>query len=224
MRVTAALLLLFSLAAIAARGDDGALAAARRATFVVQSCIDGQRAEIGSGVVVASSDGLLTIATAAHVIVPHQTLRILDLSRHAYYAVLDVRTYPDYDLAFIRVRAQAAFPVTPVPTAPAQNGEPVFVWGNPASAFWALASGSVLDTSAHLPGLFGSPRITISCDECAPGDSGAGVFDKQGRLIGILTHAWNKVGGGPVLFLELEPSALIAQEAAIVSSVPIAQK
>ncbi|MBV8531667.1 MAG: hypothetical protein JO104_10145, partial [Candidatus Eremiobacteraeota bacterium] len=107
---------ILTVSALAARADDGAaLSAERSQTFVVQSLIDGHRAFIGSGVLVArSADGVMTLVTAAHVVNgPPQSLRILDTTRRAYYDVLHVRVLLEYDLAFIRVRAQPSYSVPP---------------------------------------------------------------------------------------------------------------
>jgi S1-C subfamily serine protease len=139
-------------------------------------------------------------------------LRILDASRSAFYDVLNVQVIADYDLALIRVRAHADFPIAPAAIAPAVNGERVFVWGHTSEGLWQLATGSVQQTNAQIPGAFDGPRITIACAQCSHGDSGSGVFDEQGRLLGILTRAWSKKGGGPVLFIEVEPAELISQQ------------
>lgn len=208
----AAVLVLAAAAAPAARADDDALQATRAQTFVVEVCTDATHAgAIGNGVAIARDGETLTIATAAHIVLQKGTLRILDVSRRAYYDVVDVRMLGDYDLALIRVRPQAESPVPPVTLAPAVAGEPVWIWGNTGTGFWELARGTVRETAARIPGVFGSPRITIDCARCAHGDSGSGVFDAHGRLLGILTRAWSK-SGGPVLYIEVEPAALISQE------------
>lgn len=208
---TLAALLLFLTAAPAARADEGALAQARAQTFVVEVCTDSHQAEIGSGVAIARDAGTLTIATAAHIVAQQGALRILDVTRRAYYDVLDERVLGDYDLALIRVRAQDTSPIAPAPFAQPVTGEPVWVWGHTGEGFWEIATGSIRDTAARVPGADGTPRIAIDCPACAHGDSGSGVFDAQGRLVGILTRAWSAKSGGPVLFIEVEPATLISQ-------------
>ena len=184
---------------------------AQRQTFVVQSSLGGDKAVIGSGVVVARTGNTLTLATAAHLIVPDRPLRILDQSRNAYYDVIDVRTRAEYDLALVRVRAQPSFDVTPVQMGTATPDERVWLWGHP-SGFWVMATGLVLEPRTSIPGVDGAPRMTIRCASCARGDSGSGVFDAGGALLGILTRAWRDGSGGPVRFLEVEPAALIIQQ------------
>jgi S1-C subfamily serine protease len=184
--------------------------AAREQTFVVQSTLTGTTGRIGAGVVVASDGGVLTVVTAAHGVNGIGALRILDTSRQSYYDVIDMHALADYDLAFIRVRAQSSFSVQPPAIATPVPGQPVWVWGHTGNGFWEVATGTVLDTQAHLPGEAGSPRITITCKACAPGDSGSGVFDAQGRLLGILTKGW-VARDGTVAFIEVEPAALILE-------------
>lgn len=195
-----------------ARADDAALAQSRRQTFVVEVCDTERHASaIGSGVVVARDGDTLVLATAAHTVAQRGTLRILDVSRDAYYDVLNVQTIDDYDLALIRVRSHPGFAITAADVATPVAGERVFVWGHTIDGLWQLATGSVQQTNAQIPGANGVARIAIECAQCAHGDSGAGVFDERGRLLGVLTRAWKK-SGGPVLFIEVEPAALISQQ------------
>lgn len=183
----------------------------RQQTFVVQvSDRPGHASAIGAGVVVAKDATTLTLATAAHIVAQKGELRILDESRTAYYDVLAIQVLPDYDLALVRVRAHAEFTVAPATPAMPVAGEPVYVWGHGDSSFWSEAIGTVRDVSAQIPGTSGGTRITIDCAACAHGDSGSGVFDAHGNLLGILTRAWHKKDGGPVLFIEVEPAALVS--------------
>jgi len=185
--------------------------ATKAQTFVVQSMLDGTRAEIGSGVVVRREGDVLTIATAAHVVRRPQSLRILDASRQSYYDVIDVRAISGYDLALVRVRAKKTFPVQPAPFARATVGEAVWVWGNPADTFWTLSAGTVQTVDTQLPNQSGAPRITIVCASCSYGDSGAGVFSNDGKLVGILSAGWRD-RAGTVRFVQVEPITPIAQE------------
>lgn len=199
--------------------DPDAQAATRLQTFVVQSMLDDRRADIGSGVVVARDAQTLTLATVAHVLNPGRSLRILDASRLAYYQVLDVRVVPGYDLALIRVIAHPEFPVQPAAIAGAQSGESVWVWGNPGENFWTLSNGTVQSAAATI-GKNVLPRVTILCASCTFGDSGGGVFSKDGKLVGILSAGWRDASGR-VRFIEVEPAAPIARELAIARADPL---
>lgn len=180
-----------------------------RQTFVVQDVSDvGQQAAIGSGVVVAKDGDVLTIATAAHIVMPGRHLEVLDETRRALYDVIDSKMLPDYDLLLIHVRAQPQFHVEPPAIAAPEAGESVYVWGNPGNSFWEMTTGTVQRAAAVLPGEHGDPRITITCDACDHGNSGSGVFNRRGELIGILTAGW-KDRAGKVAFLEVQPAALI---------------
>lgn len=183
---------------------------ARDQTFVVQSMLGGGRANIASGVVVGRLGDVLTIATAAHAVDLAHPLRILDTSRHQYYQVIDVRDVPGYDLALIRVRAQAAFPVQPPEFGSASPGEPIWVWGNPGQSFWELSRGVVTDPNTQIPGPPKPARIAIDCASCSFGDSGSGVFAADGKLLGILSSGWRD-RNGRTLFIEVEPIAPISQ-------------
>lgn len=202
----------FAAALATSRADDGALLKNRLQTFVVEVCTsDRHAAAIGGAVVVARTGDVLTLATAEHIVAQKGTLRVLDSSRQGFYEILGIRSIDAYDVALLRVRAQA-FPAEPVEPAAAVAGEAVHVWGHTGDAFWQLATGSVRDPAAQPSGIAGAPRITIACSSCSYGDSGSGVFDDRGRLLGILTRAWSAKSGGPVLFIEVEPASLIVQE------------
>ncbi len=172
--------------------------------------LDERRAEIGSGVLVGRDADVLTLATAAHVVSAATRLRILDATRRAYYDVLDVRLFPPSDVALIRVRAQPQFRVEPVAIALASTGDRIWLWGHPRDTFWTSATGVVQSIDAQLPGESGG-KILLSCDACAQGDSGSGVFTESGKLIGIVVGAWSK--HGRVLFTEVEPLIPIAKYA-----------
>lgn len=188
--------------------DQSPEALTRAQTFVVQSMIDDAKANIGGGVVVGRDGDILTLATAAHVLQDGAAIRILDTSRQGYYAVVEVRRLPEFDLALVRVRAQPQSP-RPVAMATAAPGDKVWVWGHPDGGFWSLATGVVTAVDAKLPSRNDAPRITIACDACAHGDSGSGVFNAKGELLGILTASW-RLRGGPVMFLEVQPVAEFA--------------
>lgn len=213
MRVLEVAVILTLALPLPALGDDGTAQAATKAkTFVVQSMLDDKRAEIGSGVVVSREGDVLTLATAAHLVSQGTgSLRILDLSQRSFYQVIDVRTIAGYDLALIRIRAQSGFRVEPAGLATPVPGEAVWVWGNPGNSFWTLSPGTIQAVDASLPGQSTGHRITMTCATCSFGDSGAGVFSPDGKLIGILTAGW-RAQRGPVLFIEVQPIMPIARE------------
>jgi S1-C subfamily serine protease len=186
-----------------AQGSSSAQASTKLQTFVVESIIGDGRAAIGSGVVVAREGDVLTLVTAAHVLHNGSPLRILDTSRRSYYDVVGIRVLPEHDLALVRVEAQLQSPPEQATFAKPTAGEPVWVWGNPGDSFWSISTGRVVNTAAHLPRKDGAARFTIACDACSFGDSGSGVFNSQGQLLGVLTAGW-KEPGGPVLFQEVQ--------------------
>src|ERR1700741_1284825 len=90
---------------------------AQTQTFVVQSMVSEEKAAIGAGGIVARDRDTITLATAAHTILPGHELRILDLTQQAYYEVVSVKLIRENDLAFIRVKAQRGFAAPPAITA-----------------------------------------------------------------------------------------------------------
>ena len=212
MRVAAVVLMLTMALRLPAPADVGTAQDTTKAqTFVVQSMVDEKRAEIGSGVVVSRDGDVLTLATAAHLVNQGaDSLRILDLSRHSFYQVVDIRTIAGYDLALIRIRAQSGFRIEPAGLATPVPGEAVWVWGNPGTSFWTLSPGTIQTVDASLPGQT-THRITMICNTCGVGDSGSGVFSTDGKLIGILAAGW-RAKNGPVMFIEVQPVTPIARE------------
>lgn len=65
------------------------------------------------------------------------------------------------------------------------EGEPVTVVGHPEGRTWSSCSGTV--ASMAMP--TGMSSFAVRCPDCTYGDSGAGVFDADGRLVGMIWGA-----------------------------------
>jgi S1-C subfamily serine protease len=189
--------------ALAGSAESSAQTSTKLQTFVVESIAGDGQAAIGSGVVVAREGDVLTLVTAAHVLHVGSPVRILDTTRRSYYDVVGIRVLPAHDLALVRVEAQLQSPPDQATFAKPLAGEPVWVWGNPGDSFWSISTGRVVSTSPHLPHKDGAARFTIACDACSFGDSGSGVFNSRGQLLGVLTSGWNEPNGR-VLFEEVQ--------------------
>ena len=82
-------------------------------------------------------------------------------------------------------------------------GTPLTVIGHPVSGLRASNEGLWTTTSARMGETAadeqtGSPEYEIYCPQCGPGNSGSGVFDPAGHLIGIVygvTQISNVAGG-----------------------------
>ncbi|MDE2098142.1 MAG: trypsin-like peptidase domain-containing protein [Patescibacteria group bacterium] len=98
------------------------------------------------------------------------------------------------DLAFIEAKAPRYFyytyPQAKFADDEVAQGEGVFFYGMPAGTPWALqfARGSQGPMFNSTPDYSGSaaPLFAIDCPNCGPGDSGAAVFDENGRIKGVL--------------------------------------
>jgi hypothetical protein len=78
----------------------------------------------------------------------------------------------------------------PAPRAPAL-GSTVTIVGHPVSALrapnagrWTVTYGRMGETVANSE--TGAPEYEVYCSRCGPGDSGSGLFDGEGRLVGLV--------------------------------------
>jgi S1-C subfamily serine protease len=131
---------------------------------------------IGSGVVVATDE----VITNCHVadkgrflLVRHQGLD------HA--AILTARLR-QHDLCLLRVRDLSGQPVVLGAATKLKVGTPVYAIGAPEGLELSLSNGLV----SQLRGGEGAPIIQTTAP-ISPGSSGGGLFDSDGRLVGITT-------------------------------------
>jgi len=140
---------------------------------------------VGAGVVFGRG-GDLTILTAAHVL-KESSMPEVRSPAGLRFDVRSIERIPGHDLALIH----AATPTEPyrvAVTGRPETGESLFVWGHPRGRPFTLARGMVLDLDPKLE-IVPEKRFTIACPTCDIGDSGAGVFDERGDLLGILVSA-----------------------------------
>ncbi len=156
----------------------------RELTVIITSGV-GDGTAIGAGVVIRREDGL-AILTAAHVLADGvlPEIRTADGLR---FGVRSIERIPGHDLALIHASA----PLAPLHVASAGHpaiGEALVLWGHPLGKTFTLAHAMVLDLDVRF-GDAAADRFTIACPTCDTGDSGAGVFNERGSLVGILTAA-----------------------------------
>ena len=189
----AALILLFALLFAGELRSEPDVRAAQRATVIVE-VYDGERL-LGHG------SGVLTrygIVTAGHVL-PDRADRIVvrywgGEEREARILARDYEQVHETNWRGQRVRRTvsdiAVLEAVPVPgyrpvgvrcTSPAP-GKPVYQVGHPLNLTWIVTQGAVTatHTQRRLPGAW-----LLHDAVAAQGNSGGGVFDRRGRLIGI---------------------------------------
>lgn len=135
-----------------------------------------------SGVIIRSSAEIAVIATAKHCVT----------EGHVYLAhfydgevgvVQSARISAQADVATVNV-ASRRHPVISM-FDNVLEGQPLFLVGAPTGEAWSFSSaysrsGNRLDPEGD------GPSIEVECSSCYFGDSGAGVFDYRGRVVGIM--------------------------------------
>jgi S1-C subfamily serine protease len=176
-------------AAISAGAPLAALASVRpadRASYgavVVHAHIPGEQA-IGAGTIIAQLGSTIRVVTANHV-AAFGTLNISFDDGTSVPARIVV-AYPGNDIALIEATvdpAEAAAIHPAVVGAPHSN-EPVRIWGS-GNLGPALESGATTQIGADLPDGPANGRYALTCDTCHRGDSGGGIFDASGALVGV---------------------------------------
>jgi Trypsin-like peptidase domain len=150
----------------------------REQTVIVATQTSSHSAYMGAGVIIADRKGMLTILTAKHIIA-HQGEHVVVFANHHGRYAARVIPAPDADLALIYVRAAPGlkYSVATIGSRSFNSGETFVVMGHPGAKNWTASPG-VAEEHLHETLLF--------CPTCDRGDSGAGAFDKRGRLRGIV--------------------------------------
>ena len=146
---------------------------------------------IGAGVVFGRSADL-TVLTAAHVL-KESSMPVLRTRDGRQIEVRSIEKVPGHDLALIHITPPEAPFRSAVPGRPVA-GESLTVWGHPRGRAFTRSRGMVLDIDPQLA-IVPDRGFTIACPSCDIGDSGAGVFDERGNLLGILVSAMVNAGG-----------------------------
>ena len=150
----------------------------RKQTVIVATQTSERSAYVGAGVIIAQRNGMLTVLTAKHIIAHRGEHFVVFPNHHARYAVRVVPS-PKEDLALVYVRAVAGlnYSVAQLGARSFHNGDTFVVMGHPGATVWTASPGVAEE---HLR------ETLLFCPTCDRGDSGAGAFDKQGTLRGIV--------------------------------------
>ena len=158
----------------------------RGSAVIVSSHISDRQDAIGAGVIVAIGSNSLRVVTAKHVADAGDVTVWID--RTPYPAEI-VRTFWHRDLAVVdaliphrRLATLARANVGRVASA----GEPLTIWGED-DAGPRLERGTLVAPRAPYGDPQGAPLLGFACAGCRQGDSGGGVFNEDGRLLGVLT-------------------------------------
>lgn len=154
------------------------LVAMLRAQTVMVATRVASHAFVGAGVIVGERNGRLEIVTARHVI-DHPGDRIVYFTPHLGVKVTQIVRSKRDDLALLYAQEipGITYAVGKLATSELQTGTPFVVMGHPGLHAW-LASTGLAEKHARQTLLF--------CPTCDRGDSGAGVFDRNGALRGIV--------------------------------------
>ena len=161
-------------------------------TFDVKGNPEGQ----GSGVVIGP--GL--VASNCHVVEDAASIRVT--AGQGEMRAEWTRRSPGIDLCLLKVEGLQAAPLPLRSSNSLKVGEPAYAVGNPLG--FGLAASQGLITSIRQDKPF--PLILATAAQ-SPGSSGGGLFDAEGRLIGITTAV---MGSGQNLNLILAADALTA--------------
>lgn len=145
--------------------------------MVVESLdAEGKVTKFGSGVVIASG----SIITNRHVIEGGVSFRV-EHNGKKWPAKL-TKVDPDHDLAELSVAGLDAPAVTVLDSARLAVGETVYAIGSPEGLELTISEGLISGLRD-----FDEGRVIQTSAAISPGSSGGGLFDAQGRLVGITT-------------------------------------
>lgn len=165
---------------------------------------DGKVGSYGSGVVVWAIGDSLFIVTNAHVVNGFDKVQVYTTSEHAAWPARVVGIDPDStywadrtpgvspndlldvagsDLALLAIRAVNELePAAIAPPETLHDGDPVIAVGNPSGYGRSVSDGVVSALHRLMSGIW----IQTSAPLC-PGNSGGGIFNLDGELLGINT-------------------------------------
>jgi S1-C subfamily serine protease len=185
----------------AARFADGA---------VVVTALKTTERGIGAGTIVEISGRTVRIVTAKHVATFGALTVWFDAEHSAPARVFALM--PEHDVAVIEatidpsVSGQFRAAATGEPSA----RESVHIWGNGFDSP-AFREGTVTETGGALPdGQPADGRFEVACIDCVRGDSGAGVFNQQGELVGVYVEYFTYDSGERVGLVEAPDDAVRA--------------
>jgi hypothetical protein len=150
----------------------------REQTVIVAARTSPHTAYMGAGVIVGRHKGQLVILTAKH-IVTHRGTKVVLFRDHTERVASRIIHAPHEDLALVYIPDVPSTPyrVARLAGSTFATGDRFVVLGHPGAQSWTASPG-IAERHLHYTLLF--------CPSCDRGDSGAGAFDGDGRLHGIV--------------------------------------
>ncbi len=180
---------------------------------------DARAGALGAAAVVGVDADRVFLLTCSHVAMPYVAVgaRRDPAAAHAVWVQLaDGReasgkvvwtSEPPLDVALIQVRLEAPPAAVPMiaSSRDIDTGAPVFFLPNPLRHGFRLERGHVLRRELHVTPA--GPYSLLYTDlPVRPGDSGSGLFDARGRLVGLNT--WTRVSDGAPQGISLPAEAI----------------
>ncbi len=137
----------------------------------------------GSGVIL-TADGY--IVTNNHVIDGAEKINVTLHNGESYEATL-VATDEQTDLAVIKIEAEGLSPVTIGKSSELQTGDEILVVGNPLGELGGSVSKGIISALDRQITIDGNEMTLLQTDAAVnPGNSGGGMFNMYGELVGIV--------------------------------------
>lgn len=184
------------------------IARAMRANVIVETGAGLSRQGLGSGVILKIRDGLAHIVTNRHMVDPSYSdstrttpqdlksfhnINVTTVGEQMIPAIVEWIAPSGVDLAIITApilsdKAEEAYWDQ---SAMPHIGDDVFAVGNPHGLGWTHSAGDISQVRRQSHGDY-NVRILQTTAAINPGNSGGGLYDSQGRLIGINTMTGDK--------------------------------
>ncbi|NLO64351.1 MAG: serine protease [Clostridiales bacterium] len=145
----------------------------------------------GSGVLfaVASGEGYSYLITCLHVVEGHKKIRVT-LANESTYEADFVGGVPDSDIAVLRIRVTNGITVARFRNTtanPIRKGESVVAIGNPLGTLSGTVTEGIISAIDREMNIDGSVMTLLQTSAAInSGNSGGGLFDNQGLLIGMV--------------------------------------
>ncbi len=140
----------------------------------------------GSGVVISSTEDGTYIITCAHVIEDAQTIEVILPDGTQYLATFNA--YDSLtDIGIIKINVSGLTTATVADISDISVGEKVLAIGNPLGELGGSVSGGIVSALERVIQIDGVNYTLIQTDAAVnPGNSGGGLFNMKGELVGIV--------------------------------------